>query len=165
VTPAGRPPRSSTSATKTITLRVTIEEHRWFTKAARGKYVSEWLRELAVAAATPVENPTTAVGFRAAVGALFERLPEERREKMHEQVDDLMQKLETMMKYYENRIADLTYEMMNQDVELATKFAHFIKHERGCKGRPCTCFLRDIAISVSTALAMDGGSGDIPIAD
>lgn len=48
MTPAGRPPRSSSSSKKTITIRVTEEEHALLTKAAKPYDLSYWLRKTAL---------------------------------------------------------------------------------------------------------------------
>lgn len=48
MTPSGRPPRSSSTATKTITVRVTEAEHAILTRAADPQYVSHWMRKLAL---------------------------------------------------------------------------------------------------------------------
>lgn len=165
MTPAGRPPRSSSSSKKTISIRVTEEEHALLTKAARGEYVSEWLRSLALKAATPVENPTTSVQLGVALEALAELVPEEKREKFRESTREFSRIMETTIKHFEDRIADLTYELINQDLDIAKKFARYIKHDRGCKGRPCSCSLKDDVINISTARAMGGVTGDIPLAD
>jgi hypothetical protein len=47
----GRPPRANEAATARIELRVTPAEKRTFERAAGDKTVSDWLRDLANAAA------------------------------------------------------------------------------------------------------------------
>ena len=76
--PAGRPPRSSSSSKKTITIRVTEEEHALLTKAASPRYLSDWLRIKALDAPEVValrppsdEEPPNITDLRAAL-AMFD---------------------------------------------------------------------------------------------
>jgi hypothetical protein len=51
MTPAGRPPRTNSKATKTVTIRLTEAERALLDDAASPEYTSEWLRDIALAAA------------------------------------------------------------------------------------------------------------------
>jgi hypothetical protein len=78
MTPAGRPPRSSSSSKKTITIRVTEEEHALLTKAASPYDLSYWIRNTLFASPEVValrepatDEPPDAIDLRAAM-AMFD---------------------------------------------------------------------------------------------
>jgi uncharacterized protein (DUF1778 family) len=179
MTPAGRPPRASSSSKKTITIRVTEEEKEMFTKAASPAYVSDWLRETAISTAKKVldihdplpsakPTPSTQEMFDTLIEQMLADVPAEKKAQARAVMAPLASMLQGLVNGYESRIQQLSdalqvdIDRVNKDLEIATKFAKYIKHDRECKKYPCQCSIKDIAVEVSTALFLGGNNGEIP---
>jgi hypothetical protein len=161
----GRPPRSSSSSRKSISIRVTTEEHELLTKAAHPMYISDWLRRLAlekVAEPTPPAPPPIPSGeVLARMQSIFAPMIEAtaddaKRAAITTLTNQLASYCETLVQQAQNATqhSDAMDEVNKDMWQLLYKFASYIKHDAGCPEYPCSCSIQPIAVEVGTALAM-----------
>lgn len=162
MTPAGRPPRSTSSSKKSISVRVTAEEHELLSKAAHPMYVSDWLRKLALAKVSEPAPPPIPSG---AMHELASRLlnPVIASAPDDEKRDALVALRETMAGQLEHLVQSAQAEAehnvflqkANEDMwDLVYKFAAHVKHDPECGKHPCACSIAPIAGDLGTAMAM-----------
>lgn len=105
MTPAGRPPRSDSPSKKTVTIRMTIEEHDLFSRAAHPLYLSDWFRGLAmqspeVAALQPAKDdePANVTDIRSQVAMVELKLRTSRDKQTDPEKIELFDQFSSVMR-------------------------------------------------------------------